>query len=228
MGNPIKTLLKITKSYGLKASGVYLLNKLGRVTCDIVVEHFVTLPVDKITDSGPLPDGFEARWLTPEEALEFSQDPGNDLALEFVENIKSNNRCFGILTQGRLAAYGWYSLNQIEPEYFFQTGMHLPPNLVYMHKGFTHPDFRGQRLHAKGMQQALQSLSKEGVKAIISTVDWTNFASLKSCDRLGYQRLGRLMKCTLLGRTFSRFPASAVQIGITQVSQLPSLAPAQS
>ncbi len=227
MGNPIKTLLKITQSYGPKAGGVYLVNKLGCVSCKIVVEHLVTLPVDQISDSGPLPVGFEARWLTPEEVREFSQDIGNDLPLEFVENIKSNNRCFGILTQGRLAAYGWYALHQVEPKYFFQVGMQLPPNLVYMHKGFTHPDYRGQRLHAMGMQRALQSLSEEGVEAIISTVDWTNFASLRSCDRLGYQRLGRLMKCTLLGRTFSRFPVAAVQFGITQGSQRPSLAPAQ-
>ncbi|MDA7503761.1 GNAT family N-acetyltransferase [Planctomicrobium sp.] len=226
MGNPIKTVLKITKSYGLKASGVYLLNKLGRVTCDVVVEHLVTLPVNQISDSGPLLDGFEARWMTPEEVCEFSQDPSNDLTLEFAEGVKSNNRCFGIMSQGRLAAYGWYTLHQVKPEYFFQTGMQLPQNLVYMHKGFTHPDFRGQRLHAKGMQLALKSLNEEGVEAIISTVDWTNFASLKSCDRLGYQRLGRLMKCTLLGRTFSRFPPAAVQIGISQGSQLPSLVPA--
>ncbi len=224
MGNPVKTLFKITQSYGLKAGGVYLVNKLGRAACKIVVEHLVTLPIDQISDSGPLPDGFEALWLTLKDVHKFSQDPSNDLSLEFVKNIKSNNRCFGILSQGRLAAYGWYGFHQIEPEYFFEVGMQLPPNLVYMHKGFTHPDFRGQRLHAMGMQQALQSLREEGVDAIISTVDWTNFASLKSCDRLGYQRLGRLMKCTLLGRTFSRFPKAAIQLGVIQGTQLPSLA----
>ncbi len=228
MRNPFRTFWKLSRSHGLKAGGIYVLDKIGRMTCHLCVEYLVQLPVDQITDVGPLPEGFTGRWLTPEEVGTFSQDASNDLPPEFAERTTEENRCFGILHEGRLASYGWYALSHVRAEDFFQTGMELPPGLSYMYKGFTHPDFRGRRLHAIGMKCALQALSRHGVQALVSTVAWTNLASLKSCDRLGYQRLGKLVQVRLLGRRFSRFPPAAIRLGMSLAQEPTALLPAQS
>lgn len=73
---------------------------------------------------------------------------------------------------------------------------------VYMYKGFTHEGYRGQRLHAAGMAQALQEYRAEGSKGIVSYVESNNFSSLKSCYRMGYVAFGYVVVLRVAGRYF--------------------------
>ncbi len=41
------------------------------------------------------------------------------------------------------------------------------------------------------MALALKSLADRGITKLLSTVEWTNYASLRSFERLGFERLGR-------------------------------------
>ena len=88
----------------------------------------------------------------------------------------------------RLASYGWYATRPL----IVAAGLYLDfdPAYAYMHTGYTHADYRGQRLHAIGMTRALQALTDEGSRGLVSCVDTDNVRSLRSCYRMGYSRFG--------------------------------------
>ena len=66
-----------------------------------------------------------------------------------------------------------------------------------MYRGFTHPDYRGQRLHAIGMTRALVAWLARGARGFVSTVASRNDASLKSCFRMGYREFGTIYELRL-------------------------------
>jgi hypothetical protein len=130
----------------------------------------------------------------------FAADPANELSQEFLcEAGARGDQCYAICDGERLAAYGWYA--------FGPTPIGLPglllrfrPGYVYMYKGFTHDDYRGQRLHAIGMTHALRHYLGGGYRGIVSYVESTNFDSLKSCFRMGYKAFGTIVVLKAFGR----------------------------
>jgi hypothetical protein len=69
-----------------------------------------------------------------------------------------------------------------------------------MYKGFTHPQYRGQRLHAVGMNLALREYLNRGYRGLVSYVESNNFSSLKSVYRLGYRDIGSIAVWKAFGR----------------------------
>src|SRR6185503_21359140 len=100
--------------------------------------------------------------------------------------------CFAAFEGDRLAAFGCYTLGYVPPDQAAGAAMSFPSDVAYMSYGFTHPDFRGSRLHGLVMGFGLQQLATYGVTKLVSIVGWTNCASLKSCWRLGYTPLGKM------------------------------------
>lgn len=90
-----------------------------------------------------------------------------------------------------LTSYGWYSTRPTEAGPGLV--LHFDPAYAYMYKGFTLPRFRGHRLHAIGMASALEAYTREGSKGLVSYVESSNFASLRSCVRMGYQTFGHVV-----------------------------------
>ena len=105
--------------------------------------------------------------------------------------LERGDECYGILDGDLLASYGWYSIapTRISPS---DLVLHFSPEHVYMYKGFTHPNYRGQRLHAIGMTRALQAYLARQFKGLVSYVESTNFSSLKSVYRMGYKNIGKI------------------------------------
>ena len=180
------------KQFGWAASGRLLVDRLGARLIHRHVMEVVWLDLKKAEACRPVP-GFEFRFLTADEVREYSHDISMDLEQSLGDDIdRGESLCFAALEGNHLAAYGWYAIHLAAPQHCFDVGLRLPDDVSYMFKGFTHPNYRGRRLHAAAMGLALAELSKRGIRALISTVEWTNEASLRSCDRLGYQRLGRI------------------------------------
>lgn len=153
--------------------------------------RIVWLPLESAADEQQLPDGAEFRFLTSAEVAEYAQNPEFLLTEQLVQQAEQGtDRCYACLIHGELAAYGWYGVQAEAPADDFGLIMQVPADAAYMHHGYTHPNYRGLRLHGIGMARALRELSGQGVRALLSDVAWTNQASLKSCERLGYQILG--------------------------------------
>lgn len=173
----------------LRFTGARMLQRAASVE----IVHLVTLRIDGV----PAPrtgSGFERKRLTPSEVRRHASVRDNKLAPSFARRAAAGrDLCFGTLHQGRLANYGWYALGSIEAEHAAGTAIGLPPNVAYMYKLFTHPDFRGRRLNEACMARAATELRAQGVERLVAFVRWGNEASLRSCERLGFQRMGMLV-----------------------------------
>ena len=135
---------------------------------------------------------YRGSFLTEETLRKFSADPKNELPPAFLdEALAKGDECYGFVAGDDLAAYGWYST---KPTDFDIRGLqlHFSERDVYMYKGFTANAHRGQRLHAIGMTRALQAYRRRGYARLVSMVEWNNFASLKSCYRMGYHDFGNI------------------------------------
>jgi hypothetical protein len=149
-----------------------------------------------------LPAGFRSGLMSESELLAHAEDPSLDLSAAFVRSsLASGDRCFGITKDDALVSYGWYASR---PTPISESlSFHFDPAYVYMYKGFTRPEHRGHRLHAVGMAQALVGETERGSKGILSYVESNNFASLRSCFRMGYEPVGTILILTVNGRTHS-------------------------
>lgn len=120
---------------------------------------------------------------------------------EFVEHAVERGDWAYVFRDGQcLASSGWYSNQSVPIDEHFS--VRFSDDFTYMYKGFTHPDYRGEKLHAYGMAGALVAAAKSRKKGLISYVEIDNFASLKSCDRLGYRIFGTCIALRILGKSF--------------------------
>jgi len=177
---------------------------IARVALDIVYRalnkatRFMALTMLSVTpetvDAGFLSGDTERvhRFLSPPELAALSGDPLYQMPPDFLSQaLAKGDRCYAILDGARLASYGWYS--RVETLVTEDLALRFAPEWVYMYKGFTRPEYRGQRLHAIGMARAMMEYVNEGARGIVSFVEANNFSSLKSCYRMGYTKAGTIV-----------------------------------
>jgi hypothetical protein len=149
------------------------------------------------------PPHYTPSFLAPRALHDFAADSATEMSRAFVDDaLRNGDECYAICDGETLAAYGWYSTRPtpIEPS---DLVLHFADGYVYMYKGFTDKRYRGQRLHAIGMTRALQHYLESGYRGLVSYVESTNFDSLKSCARMGYQVFGSVYVLRLFGRYFT-------------------------
>lgn len=84
-----------------------------------------------------------------------------------------------------------------------------------MYKGLTRHEYRGQRLHAIGMNRALQHYLEQGAKGLVSYVESTNVDSLKSCFRLGYRQFGSIYLWRVFGHYLRLYSPACRRYGFS-------------
>lgn len=191
-----------------------LADRILRIFFRAEVSRVVWLEIDAVAGTVGNPD-YTFRFLTADEIAFYAKDSAYELGPEMADRARAGrDLCFAALSGDRLAAFGWYALESIEPEHADGIAFSYPSDVAFMYFGFTHPDFRGARLHGQTMALALQELSKRGVTKLVSIVSWTNEASLKSCWRLGYQDLGRMIAIGSRKNAFGLYPRKAKALGV--------------
>ncbi len=216
----LSSLWKTRTRFGWGALGRRIVDSLARRGLRAGVVEVVWLPLEAAPLAPPDWPGWSFRLLTPEEVDAFSRDPSLDMGPEMAIRMRERgDACFGIIDGERLASYGWYARRPIDPEpgegnTVDYPGLTFPSDVAYMYKGFSRSDYRGRGLHALEIGLALRALAPQGVRALVSTVYWTNEASVRSCRRLGMTFLGRIVQYSLFGRYRLRVPAALRQHGI--------------
>ncbi|HTN75601.1 MAG TPA: hypothetical protein VL096_10155 [Pirellulaceae bacterium] len=205
----------IKQQNGLSGAFSWLVGRAGWRLINLGIAEVIWLDLNDMQMAGDPPAGFEYRFLTSEDIARYVS-PENELGPEHVARAAAGqDLCFAALQDGKLAAYGWYAIGCIEGAECDAVSLSFPPHVSYMYKGFTHPDFRGQRLHGYIMRMALEALARDrGITSLVSTVSFINWPSLKSCDRLGYRRLGRLVKAGWGVCGFRWYPKAAKKLGV--------------
>jgi RimJ/RimL family protein N-acetyltransferase len=152
---------------------------------------------------------YRAGFLDPATIWRYAREPEYDLNEPSVHRaLAAKDECFAIVDGDRLAAYGWYS--RAGTAHLSDTlRLHFDRDWAYMYRGFTHPAYRGQRLHAIGMTMALASYLQRGTRGFVSMVESRNEASLKSCARMGYTEFGTLYEFRIARLLGVRKPQSA-------------------
>jgi len=140
---------------------------------------------------------YQAGFLDPETVWRYVRQPENDLDEASVRRmLAAGDECFAIRDGDAMAAYGWYS--RAGSNHISDTlRLRFDPQWAYMYRGFTHPAYRGQRLHAIGMTMALAAYLGRGARGFVSIVESWNQASLKSCYRMGYRDFGSIYEIRL-------------------------------
>ena len=134
---------------------------------------------------------YQAGFLTAKELDHYVSLPEYGLTEHFVaRELAMGHECFAIREGRALAAYGWYSTTATH--FTDDLSVRFAPDWVYMHSGFTHPTYRGRRLHAFGMTIVLSLYRGRGYNGLVSIVNADNTASLKSCARMGYEIFGTI------------------------------------
>jgi hypothetical protein len=141
-----------------------------------------------------LEPAYRAEFLGPDELDRYVAQPEYGLTEQFVSReLAMGHECFAIRHGDALATYGWYSTTATH--FTDDLSVRFDRHWVYMHSGFTHPTFRGRRLHAYGMTIVLTLYRARGYTGLVSVVHSDNAASLKSCARMGYRRFGTIYAC---------------------------------
>ena len=106
---------------------------------------------------------YETRFLSAQELETISVQSEYGMSKAFlVEALTKGDECYAILDGNTLACFGWYSRKptRINQDLILE----FDPDYAYMYFGFTHPRYRGKRLHALDMGLALQELYNRGSK----------------------------------------------------------------
>ncbi len=182
--------LKSVKAHGLSDTAYdFVYRGVNNVTLLMVLKCVM---ID-VADPKFLRDdnGYTCEFLDPEKLVSLSKNQEYQLESNFLdEAISKGDECFAILDGACLASYGWYSNKPTKVS--DELELHFDKRYIYMYNGFTHPNYRGRRLHAIGMTMALDHYLKRGYSGIVSWVEANNFNSLRSCHRMGYSGFGEI------------------------------------
>ena len=190
----IRRASEFRRRYGTGPALIRLVDRLGERAVNLGVSHVMWLPVENIRTSRPRDATHTFRFLTAEEVRRFAAVAENQLDGSLADRlVGGHDGCFAALAGQRLAAYAWYAPGCVEPEHTGNIPVSYPPNVAYQYNAFTHPDFRGNRLHALTTAAALNMLAGRGVRNMFSLVSWSNAAALRSCTHLRCVDLGYLV-----------------------------------
>jgi ribosomal protein S18 acetylase RimI-like enzyme len=122
--------------------------------------------------------------------VKFRSGPGRAL---FRERIRTGQRCYAAIVNGRLASVSWV-VQGSATLWAFTADFCIDDDAIYIFDSYTHPDFRGRRLQASIFQAIRRGYEDSGVRKAVTFVSETNTANLKSRTRLGFAVSGAVSR----------------------------------
>ncbi len=212
---PRHTFAAVYSRYGVVSAAKGLAYRVARRLCRLQIGHVLTLELADLSPTPPPLTGLEYRWLAADEVRVFAVDPANDLDPSLAARLENGrNYCLAAFDGARLANYSWYALESIEAEHSLGIGLALPTGTVYLYKAYTHPDFRGRSVYHAALQHAAQFFAQRGISRLIALVEFGNWASVRSHEKLGCRHAGKTLKFGRPPVAFERFPQVAEALGI--------------
>ncbi len=191
------------KRYGLGSVSGYIAYRLTRRLVDLHVTRLMWLDLRQLPPTPQRHDRDRIERLTAEQLADAAvSHPALELSPELGQRVLAGlDHCFGIYRRSQLIAYYWLAQQGIEAEHNRaggpQSGVALSfaDDVIYGYKAFVLPDHRGAGLYGDLVSEAARWMQQHhGARHLISTVDWTNFAALRSCQRQGMQSLGKIAR----------------------------------
>ena len=174
-----------------------------------------------------LPEGEApvAHELSIAELIGFSAQHPEHLPHNLVvQSHARGDRCVGVVIDGALAAYTWFSRRPTEMDH--QLEVRFADSMVYQYKAFTFRAYRGKRLSFVILKQALDLYAQEGGTDVVAYIARNNFPSLTAAKRAGFRVIGTVF--VVQRRNWLRVLANraclraGVSIGLRQQETLPA------
>jgi GNAT superfamily N-acetyltransferase len=201
--------------FGVSSAVIDLAYRAARRIGHLRVVNLVRLNLADLSSAPPLSRALRPRWLTADEVRTYAADPANDLNASMAWRLENGrNYCHAIFDGPRLANYSWFALESIEPEHSLGIGLFFPLDTVYLYKAYTHPDYRGQRIHHAAIASAVSFFGGQGISQLIAVIEYANWASLRSHTRLGCQRIGRILRVGRPPLQFHHYPRVELKLGL--------------
>ena len=193
--------LKVLHLLSLKAVNKILPFKI--LTCVLITEMKA---VSKESDSK-----FKYLFLDEHQLKNFAENQDYELPASFVESaLQRGDECLGIVDDGELVGYGWYSNDDTLTD-LHQLKFCFDQSYMYAYKGFTKTEYRGQRLQGNRLQSALNHYHEKGYLGIIYYIESDNYDSLKSCFRMGFKVIGSIVVLKAFGKVYHFNSKSALR-----------------
>jgi predicted GNAT family acetyltransferase len=188
------------------------------------VTHLMHLPTCESRVNASLP-GYEIRTLTSVE-LESHRIAGT--APKHIGTIDDAKRRAIVvaMTDGKVVSFVWLVRHWVDAKDNFARTAHLgtsiemPAGTAFIYNAWTHPNHRGQGLVGTLAAYAVRHRVLS-VWALLTSIDWTNRASMKAFEKLGMRSLGIVARFGLGPLQFSITPKSATRLGLRVAEKAP-------
>lgn len=189
----LRTLATHVGRHGVLA-GVRLL--LGRSLAQLDVVHIgVCYALEDFSRAAaPLPDvaALELRQLDEREIRRLTAAGESWFFPGAVEaSLARGDFCFGAFVDGMLVASGWYATVPIRQ---FGAVIGFRERGVWEHRLYTKPEFRGRGINAAIKIPAMRALAERGYDTLINSIEWTNDASRRLHERVGYEAIAAIVR----------------------------------
>lgn len=158
-------------------------------------------------------------WIDEKALREFSKQYPHLVSSALLQNfLEKGDQCYGVKDGEQIISFCMYSNKSTLVT--DQLKMFFNDRYIYIYNGYTDPRYRGKNLHAYSMALAMKKYQEEdGMLGLVTYVEAYNTPSLKSCYRMGYQKLGCIWIIRLFGRYFIKNYTEGDKFGIRVVEE---------
>jgi len=184
----MENLVVQIKNYGIvtsmiRALGVILRKTIGFIWgTEIIYEYLLEMPIKKIEPKIKV----TIRAATEDDLDKFKGIVNERKIKLFKKRFKEDRICFMALDQGKIAYFGWISLDD-EYESIFQIMVKVNDKEAYWFDCHTIPEYKRNGLHSAITAKALTYLKDKGCKKVLTHVMKNNIYSRKAFRKVGFK-----------------------------------------
>ena len=140
-------------------------------------------PAPTVAASTPV----EVRVLDRSDLARYSRDAQYEISARFLDGIAArDDLCIGAFSGQDLVSYRFFAAQPTDIDAHLR--FHFPPGWLYAYKAFTHPAWRGRRLHRELFLRSLPAVSQlHKPLGFVTLVLSDNASSAKALARVGFE-----------------------------------------
>jgi hypothetical protein len=159
----------------------------------------------------------EVRVLDRSDLARYSRDARYEISARFLDGIADrDDLCVGAFSGQELVSYRFFAAQPTDIDAHLR--FHFPPGWLYAYKAFTHPAWRGRRLHRELFLRSLPAVSRlHKPLGFVTLVLSDNASSAKALARVGFEPFTSFSVWRVLSRPrLVRSETEATEFRITQ------------
>lgn len=183
----MSSYIDVFKSFGINALLIELSNSVLSRLGIVKIERLYKLEKLDVVES--LVSNIEVKQLEFSMLENLSSDDKHAFSAEDLYRLKAGKvACFGAFYNDIFVGLGWYALEA----YHHGSGIYacFSDDWICGYGAWVHPEHRGLGIRKLIVAAAMSYAKSIGRAGIIAAIDWNNFPSIRSGEKIGYQYIG--------------------------------------